>query len=189
MGGDDGFVLKLNSSGNILWTKLFGTSQLEFVNGMNVDANGNVYVCGTTPGTFAGNVNSGGNDIFFVKYDSSGNLLLVKQMGSPMYDYAQGVAFDSGGNTYLTGGTAGGLDGNTNAGLDDFFLIKLNSSGMNQWTRQLGTPATDLGKSIAIDSNGDILMAVDSGGNFGGTVNPGGAASFLLKYNSSGVLQ
>jgi hypothetical protein len=156
---------------------------------MNVDQNGNVYVCGYTSGTFAGNASSGGNDIFVVKYDSAGNNALTKQMGSAATDYAQDVALDTANNIYLTGGTRGGLDGNTNEGLDDFFVIKMNPSGTPLWTRQLGTSANDLGKSMAMDTNGDVVITGDSSGNLGGAVNPGGADIFLLKYDSSGILQ
>ena len=42
-------------------------------------------------------------------------------------DYANGVATDSSGNVYVTGGTKGGLDGNTSAGDTDLFVIKYDS--------------------------------------------------------------
>jgi len=47
-------------------------------------------------------------------------------------DYANGVATDSSGNVYVTGGTYGGLDGNTSAGNADLFVVKYNSSGTKQ---------------------------------------------------------
>ena len=45
---------------------------------------------------------------------------------------------DSSNNYYISGVTAGGLDGNTNSGGRDVFLIKYNSSGEKQWTKQIG---------------------------------------------------
>ncbi len=53
--------------------------------------------------------------------------------------YANGVATDSSGNVYVAGGTYGGLDGNTNAGNSDLFVVKYNSSGTKQWTKQMGS--------------------------------------------------
>ena len=47
-------------------------------------------------------------------------------------DYANGVATDSSGNVYVTGGTKGGMDGNTSAGNTDLFVVKYNSSGTKQ---------------------------------------------------------
>ena len=50
-------------------------------------------------------------------------------MGSTSSDYAYGVATDSSGNVYVTGNTYLGLDGNTNAGSNDIFVVKYDSDG------------------------------------------------------------
>jgi hypothetical protein len=50
--------------------------------------------------------------------------LWIKQTGTSSEDWGCGVAIDSFGNIYVTGGTEGGLDGNTHAGEGDIFLIK-----------------------------------------------------------------
>ena len=46
----------------------------------------------------------------------------------------------------MTGYTGGGLDGNTSSGGKDIFLIKYDSSGTKQWTKQLGTSSGDEGR-------------------------------------------
>ena len=56
----------------------------------------------------------------------------TEQLGTSSYDSGEGVTTDSSGNIYLTGSTEGGLDGNTNSGKDDIFLVKYNSSGTKQ---------------------------------------------------------
>ena len=68
------------------------------------------------------------------------------------HDYANGVVTDSSGNVYVTGGTIGGLDGNTSAGANDLFVVKYNSSGTKQWTKQLGSSSHnyDYGSSIIL---------------------------------------
>ena len=75
--------------------------------------------------------NSGEEDIFVVKYDSSGNRQWTKQYGTSAQDIANALALDSSGNIYVTGQTTGNMDGNTkgDASYSDIFLIKLNSSG------------------------------------------------------------
>ena len=50
---------------------------------------------------------------------------------------------DSLANIYVAGYTKGGLDNNTNSGSTDIILVKYNSSGVKQWTRQLGTSSQD----------------------------------------------
>ena len=56
----------------------------------------------------------------------------TKQLGTSSSDYGFGVTTDSSGNIYVTGGTVGGLDGNTSSGSGDIFLVKYNSSGIKQ---------------------------------------------------------
>ena len=87
---------------------------------------------GVTWGNLDGNTNSGRNDIFLVKYNSSGTKQWTKQLGTSSDDEGNGVSTDSSGNIYVTGWTKGGLDGNTNSGEYDIFLVKYNSSGTKQ---------------------------------------------------------
>ena len=56
----------------------------------------------------------------------------TKQLGTVSDDWGMGISTDSSGNIYVTGFTSGGLDGNTNSGQNDIFLIKYNSSGTKQ---------------------------------------------------------
>ena len=56
----------------------------------------------------------------------------TKQLGTSSLDSGNGVTTDSSGNIYVTGLTYGGLDGNTNSGETDIFLVKYNSSGIIQ---------------------------------------------------------
>ena len=83
-------------------------------------------------GGLDGNTSAGSDDLFVVKYNSSGTKQWTKQLGTSIFDEAFGVATDSSGNVYVTGVTQGGLDGNTNAGSFDLFVVKYNSSGTKQ---------------------------------------------------------
>jgi len=56
----------------------------------------------------------------------------TKQLGTSSTDYAYGVTVDSSDNLYVTGFTEGGLDGNSNSGDSDIFLVKYNSDGVLQ---------------------------------------------------------
>ena len=108
---------------------------------------------GYTQGGLDGNTSAGSSDLFVVKYNSSGTKQWTKQLGTSSGDFANGVATDSSGNVYVTGRTGGGLDGNTNAGYDDIFVIKYNSSGTKQWTKQLGSSSLEYDYRVATENH------------------------------------
>ena len=157
---------------------------------MTVDSWDNIYVTGYTQGGLDGS-NPGGNvpnDLFVVKYNSSGTKQWTKQLGTSSGDRAYGVAVDSSGNVYAAGYTAGALDG-SNAGSYDLFVVKYNSSGTRQWTKQLGTSGDDRANGVAVDSSDNIYVTGYTYGSLDGNTNAGSSDLFLVKYNSSGVKQ
>ena len=56
----------------------------------------------------------------------------VKQPGTTADDIGHSVATDKHKNSFVTGETQGNLEGNTNFGLRDIFLMKFNSAGVLQ---------------------------------------------------------
>jgi len=188
-GGYDIFLVKYNSSGTKQWTKQLGTSSSDHGQGVIVDSSDNIYVTGYTGGGLDGNTNSGEDDIILVKYNSSGTKQWTQQLGTSSGDLGFGVTADSSNNIYVTGYTWGGLDGNTSSYGMDIFLVKYNSSGTKQWTQQLGTSSVDRGQGVTVDSSDYIYVTGYTGGGLEGNTNSGLSDIFLLKFNSSGVLQ
>jgi len=188
-GGYDIFLVKFNSSGIKQWTKQLGTSSTEFGRDLTTDLLGNIYVPGFTRGGLDGNTNSGGKDIFLVKYNSSGTKIWTKQLGTSKDEDGYQVTTDSTGHIYMTGYTDGDLDGNTSSGGRDIFLIKFNSSGTKIWTKQLGTSKDEEAFDVTIDSSGNIYISGYTEGGLDGNTNSGKSDIFLVKYNSSGTKQ
>ena len=188
-GEEDIFLIKFNSSGTKQWTKELVTSSNDSGYGVTTDSSGNIYLTGDTGGGLDGNTNSGNKDIFLIKYSSSGTKQWTKQLGTSSNDHGWKVTTDSSGNIYVTGWTEGGLDGNTSSGSDDIFLVKYNSSGTKQWTKQLGTSSNDVGMDVTTDSSGNIYVTGYTGGGLDGNTNSGEWDIFLIKYNSSGIKQ
>ena len=119
-------------------------------------------------------------------------------MGTSLNESGSGVTTDSSGNIYLTGTTKGGLDGNNSSGESDIILLKFDSSGTKQWTKQLGTSSVDLGNGVTTDSSGNIYVTGDTPIGLDGNANSGGISCyirasckdiFLIKFNSSGTKQ
>ena len=137
-GGYDTFLVKYNSSGEKQWAQQLGTDTDDQGEGVTVDSSDNIYVIGNTSGGLDNHTNSGGTsngdkwDFFLVKYNSSGTKQWTQQLGTSSDDSGKGVTVDSSNNIYVTGFTSGGLDGNTNLGARDIFLVKYNSDGVLQ---------------------------------------------------------
>jgi hypothetical protein len=187
--GGDIFLVKYNSSGTKQWTKQLGTSSDDLASGVATDSSGNVYVTGYTAGGLDNNTNSGSDDIFLVKYNSSGTKQWTKQLGTDSQDRANGVVVDSSDNIYVTGRTGGALDGNTSFGYDsDIFLLKYSPNGTKHWTKQLGTSSGDNAFGVATDSSGNVYVTGETSGGLDGS-NAGSTDIFLVKYNSSGTKQ
>lgn len=91
-------------------------------------------------------------------------------------DVANGIAFDSSGNTYVCGTS-------NSSGWDNLQIAKYNSSGAIQWQRQLGNGSgSNEGRGVAVDASSNVYIC--------GTANVGGVVSIVLaKYNSSGTIQ
>jgi hypothetical protein len=144
-------------------------------------------VTGYTEGGLDGNTNSGNRDLILVKYYDNGTKQWTQQLGTSSNDVGYGVTVDSSDNLYVTGYTAGGLDGNTNSGGNDLFLVKYNSSGTKQWTQQLGSSSGDIGYGVTVDSSDNIYVTGYTFGGLDGNTSSGSDDLFLVKYNSSGI--
>ena len=184
-GMGDIFLVKYDASGKKHWTKQFGTPMGDRGMAVATDISGNIYVTGFSGGDLEGNINAGMGDIFLAKYDSSGNKLWTRHLGSKDYDCARGVVIDGSGNIYLAGYTEDGLDGNTNAGSVDIFLVKYDSSGNKLWTKQFGTESYDFGAGVAIDGSGNIYVTGFTEAGLDGNTNAGYKDIFLIKLGLS----
>jgi len=153
------------------------------------DTNGNVYVAGYTNGGLDGNSLTGTTDFFLTKYDASGTKLYTKQMGAlGKTTKGNSVATDTNGNVYVAGYTDGGLDGNSLAGITDFFLTKYDASGTKLYTKQMGKLGkTTNGNSVATDTNGNVYVAGYTDGRLDGNSRTGITDFFLTKYDASGA--
>src|SRR3989454_145571 len=183
-GGQDMFLRKYDADGAILWTRQFGTSQVDYAYGVAVDASG-VYVGGWTAGTFPGETNAGSYDALLRKYDADGAVLWTHQFGTSSYEYCCGVAVDASG-VYVGGATGDAFPGQTNAGNSDALLRKYDPDGSVLWTREFGTSGGEVYFSntccqfgpIAVDASG-MYFAGSTSGTFPGQTNSGGTDAFL----------
>ncbi len=181
----DVFLAKFDSSGNLVFIKQFGTTGNDIGYGITLDSSGNVYITGSTEGVLGASA-FGLLDVFLAKFDSSGNLVFIKQFGTTGNDIGYGITLDSSGNVYITGSTAGVL-GASAFGLLDVFLAKLNTSGTLVFIQQFGTTGNDIGYGITLDSSGNVYITGSTAGVLGASAF-GLLDVFLAKLNTSGTL-
>ncbi len=180
----DAFISRIDASGHVLWTKQIGTTAFEYGISVAADASGNSYLIGRTNGTLGG-ARIGGDDAFLIKFDSSGNQVWARQVGTAERDSAMGVTVDRLGNVYISGETNGSFDGFVNRGDQDAFLIKFDAAGNELWVQQIGTDSTDISEAVAVDNAGNVYINGLTGGSLGGA-NAGMLDVFLAKFDSSG---
>ncbi|WP_254564047.1 SBBP repeat-containing protein [Oscillatoria sp. HE19RPO] len=179
-GAGDAWVAKYDSSGTQQWVQQFGSFPSDSSSGITVDSAGNLYITGYTYGNLGG-TNAGNYDAWVAKYDSSGTQQWVQQFGSPAGDFSNGITVDSAGNLYITGYTLGNLGG-INAGSDDAWVAKYDSSGTQQWIQQLGTTSNDSSNGITIDSAGNPYITGLTVGILGDT-SAGGSDAWIAKLS------
>ena len=199
-GNWDAFLLKLNSSGTFQWVKSYGSNLNDLGRDVAIDSNDNIYMLGDYRGTvdFGGGdeTASNQNDIFLVKFNSSGVFQWVYTAGGTGFDDSRALALDSNDNPYITGSYSNTVNfggGNiTAANTNDLFILKLNSSGTYQDIYTSNIDTTTKGKGLFVDSSGNIYAT----GTFQNTVNFGGGNItssgmdiYLLKLNSSFAFQ
>ena len=80
---------------------------------------------------------------------------------------------------------------------NDAFVVKYLDNGTKLWTKQFGTPSSDLADGVATDSSGNVYVVGYTYGGLDGNTNSGGNCPntslctdiFLIMYNSSGTKQ
>ena len=203
-GSLDAFLVKYSSAGAHVWSKRIGGTTSDQGTGVAVDGSGNVFVVGNFTGTVdfgAGPVTSAGSqDIFVIKYSSTGAYIWSKQFGGTGLDNLRGVAVDGNGDVFVTGDflntiSFGGptltcAGGSIEA---DVFLAKLSGvNGSHLWSKSFGDgDAVQSGYALAVDGAGNVAVTGYYGGSidFGGGALPYGQLNdiFVAKFNSLGT--
>lgn len=194
-GTTDSFLAKYDTAGNRIWVHLLGTTHDDYATGVSVDGTGNPFVSGSTDGQLPGSAeaNVGNRDAFVARYNSSGTIQWVHQLGSNMYDTGAALATDSAGNSYVTGITDGRIVGSptANAGGFDVYVARYNANGQRAWVQQFGSASDEHGSGVAVDRAGNVYVSGDTNGTLPGSqeANAGGSDAYVAKFDSHGSRQ
>ncbi|MFT3774684.1 MAG: MopE-related protein [Minicystis sp.] len=193
---DGALVVKFTAAGTCVWSKRYGVNA--GVAGVTADASGNVFFTGNYNQSidFGGGVlpNAGSTDGFLVKLDPGGNYVWAKGFGDAQAQTASAVATDAAGNVFTIGYFAGSMNlgGSTlsSMGSSDVYVAKFSPTGTHLWSKRFGDSANQIGKHLAVDPSGNVIII----GSFAGTIDFGGGPLtsqglndiFVAKLTSAG---
>ena len=184
-GKNDGFITKIDSLGNTIWTKQFGTSEDEDILWSALDNKGSVYITGTTKGALA-DKNFGKENVFVVKYNPEGQMEWAKQFGTDSTDVGGGIYADNKGFIYITGSTNGTM-GQASFGKTDGFIMKLDADGNKLFTTQFGTATDDRCIAIAGDGKSTLYVCGSTWGDISGK-NKGMIDAYMGSFTDKGEI-
>jgi hypothetical protein len=183
------------------WNTFMGSAIADdVVYSMAVDGAGSIYGAGTSGISWGSPLNdhtgSGVTeyDAFIVKLNNNGTRQWHTYFGSrPAQDVAKAISLDGSGNIYVTGTSQAGWGSplRDHSGNNDVFVAKFDSNGALLWNTFLGAVTEDdVGKTIALDRDGNIYIAGTSIGGWGLPLNAwsGDRDGFAAKLSSDGVL-
>lgn len=147
-----------------------------------ISSTGGIIWAGQTNNTYS----TGGNDGYFVKTDYDLNIIWTRVIGTGGDERINDIIETSDGFIgvgYTTIGSAGGYD---------ILVVKINNTGVIQWTKTIGYAGNDEGNGIIKTSDGNVAICGNSAGNTDGYFakinNATGAIIAERRINTSNIL-
>jgi hypothetical protein len=201
LGTSDMFFAKYDINGNYIYAKNIGSTLMDRGNNIVIDGSGNMYITGVfqatvdfDPGLGIENLTTVGTfDMFFAKYDTDGNYVYAKSIGSTDIDECRNITIDGSSNVYITGGFQGTADFDpgpgtanlTSIGSYDIFFAKYDIAGNYVYAKSIGSTLIDQSRNIAVDGSGNVCII----GYFQGTAdfNPSSGVANLSSVGNSDI--
>jgi hypothetical protein len=170
----DVYVIKLDTNGNLQWTKTIGGKYHDLGHSIIQTSDGGYVIAGSTS-----SFGAGWEDVYVVKLDANGNLQWTKTIGGPRGDWGHSIIQTSDGGYAITGYTE-----SFGTGEKDVYVVKLDANGNLQWTKTIGGENDDKGYSIIQTSDGGYAITGPTY-SFGA----GGKDFYVVKLDAKGNLQ
>ncbi|MFI5196108.1 MAG: T9SS type A sorting domain-containing protein [Chitinophagales bacterium] len=198
-GGEDVWVIKLSSTGSLVWQKTYGGTGDDLATSIQQTTDGGYIVAGisnSTDGDVTGN--HGGNDIWILKLSATGSIVWENSYGGSG-DEADGdeaypgtvqQTIDGG---YVFAGTTNSTDGDVTGYhgglLFDYWVVKVSATGSMVWAKCFGGTGDDDAYFVQqTRDTGYIVTGTSNSTNGDITHNLGTYDYWILKLNSSGNL-
>ncbi len=147
-GGQDFYVLRLDSNGNVVWERTYGGNDSDRAYFIVQTQDGYLLVGSTK------SFGSGGMDALVLKIDSNGNKLWEKTFGGTNDDLIGQLVCTHDGGYVLVGWTK-----SFGAGGSDVYIVKLDRDGSREWERTYGGVRDDQAWSVQQTNEGGYIVA------------------------------
>lgn len=177
VGDWDGYVLKMDSSGNLLWVATLGSVGLDWVYAMDVDASGNVWATGVLQGSADADPGPGVSTIAPVgaqgamiwRLNAAGGLLGASMVTGTGNAVGRGIDVGAAGEVVVAGLFTGqidldpgaGLVSRTSAGMADGFVVRLDAGGLWSWGHAFGGIYDDRVENARFGPAGSVYLTGD----------------------------
>jgi hypothetical protein len=164
-GSTDFWLVKTDANGVVQWQKLFGGSSRDIFKSLEITSDQGFILTGETfsyNGDVSNTLNftSSYSDIWALRLDGSGSIIWQKCYGGAMSESGNDIIQTSDGGFAITGYTTS-FNGNVsyNYGVQDFWLLKINSTGSLIWEKSLGGTSEDVSNSLVATADGGFVLA------------------------------
>jgi len=179
---------------DILWEKSYGGKHSDYLFDAQPTPDYGFILAGSSLSKKTGNKTEDGNgslDYWLWKMDEDGDLDWQKSFGGAGADLLQSVRLTRDGG-FILAGTSDSQKGlhkkDSCRGHEDFWIIKLNAKGAEEWQRTIGGSGQELLQSIAPTSDGGYIIGGSSSSNESSRLKNGTEDPFGKKEDSFGNL-
>jgi photosystem II stability/assembly factor-like uncharacterized protein len=154
---EDMFLVKLDSTGIIQWTKVYNSFGYDRIHGVKQTTDGGYYLSG-----YVGDGN-GLFDMAIAKIDAIGNIVWSKYSGSVQAEELRKLSLTPDGGLLVAGYNA-----SIGVGSKDVQTMKISSNGTIEWAKTYGTLYEDFNSSCKVASDGNYVLsgALDISGSY-----------------------
>ena len=146
LGNYDVYLLKLDETGDAVWTKTYGGENSDYAREIKITSDGGYVLCGATSG-----------NAWILKTNSVGDTSWTTIITGPQAEVAESI-YQTNDGGYIVVGATGAF------GVADVLLIRLNSQGDSLWAKTFGGPGYDWGHSVVQTGDGGyVICGVTSG--------------------------
>ena len=186
LGEYDFWVIKISATGELIWEKSYGGSQIDEARSIAATNDGNYIIVGDTRSNDLDvSQNFGGADVWVIKISPIGEIIWEKSFGGSSFDISRSIKTTQD-NGFLISGSSRSANGDLtkNQGQNDAWVFKINSEGSLLWQKSFGGSNIDYAYDATELHDNSVIIVGESESNDGDiTENKGFSDVLIIKIN------